>query len=188
VMINKYDELIKVIEGKAITYGDFELSSGKYANKYIDLRKVSLNSYGSVLIASLIWDKIYGLEVDAVGGPTIGADPIVGAVIALAFIRDLNNDLEGFIVRKSRKPHGLGNLIEGNIKNGDKVVLIDDVVTSGGSLLDAAKSVESIGAEVVKIVSVIDRGEGGSSNILDAGYFYDPLLRIYGSGYGSIKY
>ncbi|MFH1542334.1 MAG: orotate phosphoribosyltransferase [bacterium] len=162
------DELKKLLkETGAVKFGDFTLSSGKKSDFYVDCRKVTLHPQGAKLIGKLVLEKIKGLKVDAVGGMTLGADPIIGAVITLS-------DIPGFIVRKKAKEHGTQQKIEGIIAKGFNVVIVEDVSTTGGSALQAIEAVEAIGAKVVKVISVVDRQEGAAEAF--AGYDFDPIF------------
>lgn len=152
----------------AVKTGDFTLSSGKKSNFYVDCRKVTLHPRGAKLVGKLVLEKIKGLKVDAVGGMTLGADPITGAVVTLS-------DLPGFIVRKKEKEHGTRQKIEGHIAPGWNVVIVEDVATTGGSALQAIEAVEQAGAKVVKVISVVDREEGAKEAL--AKYDFDPLLK-----------
>lgn len=165
-LLNELKNLLK--ETEAVKFGDFTLSSGKKSDFYVDCRRVTLHPKGAKLIGRLILEKIKGLKVDAVGGLTLGADPIIGAVITLS-------DLSGFIVRKKTKEHGTKQRLEGLLKPGDKVLIVEDVATTGGSALEAIQAAEEAGATVVKVVSVIDREEGATAAL--AKYNFDSLLR-----------
>jgi orotate phosphoribosyltransferase len=154
-------------ETGAVKTGEFVLSSGKKSNFYIDCRKVTLHPKGAKLIGRIVLDKIKGLKVDAIGGLTLGADPITGAVVALS-------DIPGFIVRKKEKEHGTKQKIEGLLEPGWNVVVVEDVATTGGSALQAIEAVEAVGAKVVKVISVVDREEGAAQVL--AGYDFDPIL------------
>lgn len=137
------------------------LSSGKTSNYYFDGRKVSLHAKGAYLIAQIICDMIENENVDAVGGLTMGADPIVGALGPEAYRRGL--DLSLFIVRKEAKQHGTKQQIEGPpLAASSRVVIVDDVLTTGGSIIQAVQAVREIGCEVVKAIVLVDRLEGGS--------------------------
>jgi len=151
----------------AVKTGDFTLSSGKKSNLYVDCRKVTLHPQGAKLIAKIILEKIKGLKVEAIGGLTLGADPITSSVVALS-------DIPGFIVRKKAKEHGTGQKIEGLIDKGWHVVIVEDVATTGGSALQAIEAVEAIGAKVVKVISVVDREEGGADALKN--HNFDPIL------------
>lgn len=155
-------------ETGAVKTGEFTLSSGKKSDFYIDCRKVTLHPKGAKLIGKIILEKIKGLKVDAVGGMTLGADPIVGAVITLS-------DLPGFIVRKKEKEHGTKQKIEGLIEPGWNVVIVEDVATTGGSALQAIEAAEAAGAKVVKVISVVDREEGAAEALQN--YNFDPILK-----------
>lgn len=160
--------LKKLLLEKAVKTGEFTLASGKKSNFYIDCRKVTLHPEGAKLIGRVILDKIKGLKVDAVGGLTMGADPITSSIIMLS-------DIPGFIVRKKSKEHGTQQKIEGVIEPGMKVVIVEDVATSGSSALQAIQAVEEFGAKVIKVISVVDREEGAAEKLNN--YDFDPIFR-----------
>lgn len=163
------EELKKLLrETGAVKTGEFVLSSGKKSNFYIDCRKVTLHPKGAKLIGKIILEKIKGLKVDAIGGLTLGADPITGAVVTLG-------DLPGFIVRKKEKEHGTRQKIEGLIEPGWNVVIVEDVSTTGASALQAIEAVEAVGAKVVKVISVVDREEGAAEALKN--YTFDPIFK-----------
>jgi orotate phosphoribosyltransferase len=164
--ISELRQLLK--ETGAVKTGEFTLSSGKKSNFYIDCRKVTLHPRGAKLIGRLVLEKIRGLKVHAVGGLTLGADPITGAVVTLG-------DIPGFIVRKKEKEHGTRQKIEGIIEPGWNVVIVEDVATTGASALQAIEAVESIGAKVVKVIAVVDREEGAKDALKN--YDFDPILK-----------
>ncbi len=162
-------ELIKLLKDKeAVKFGEFILSSGKKSDFYVDCRKVTLHPQGARLIAKIILEKIKGMRVDAIGGLTLGADPITASVVALS-------DIPGFIVRKKEKEHGTRQKIEGIIAPGYNVVIVEDVATTGASALQAIEAVEAAGARVVKVISVVDREEGAAAALKN--YAFDPILR-----------
>ena len=164
-----WEELKKLLKDTgAVKAGDFTLSSGKKSNFYIDCRKITLHPQGAKLIAKIILEKIKGLKVDAIGGLTLGADPITGAVVALS-------DVPGFIVRKKEKEHGTKQKIEGLLEPGWKVVIVEDVSTTGASALQAIEAVEAVGAKVVKVISVVDREEGAVQALKS--YSFDPIFK-----------
>ena len=156
-----------LIETGAVKTGEFTLSSGKKSDLYVDCRKVTLHPRGAKLIGKIILEKIKGLKVDAVGGLTLGADPIIGAVVTLS-------DIPGFIVRKKAKEHGTGQKIEGLIQKGWNVLIVEDVATTGASALQAIEAAEAAGAKVVKVISVVDREEGAAQAL--KAYDFDPVL------------
>ena len=163
------EELKKLLfETGAVKTGEFILSSGKKSNLYIDCRKVTLHPRGAKLIGKIILEKIKGLKVDAIGGLTLGADPITSAVVTLS-------DIPGFIVRKKEKEHGTKQKIEGLLEPGWDVLIVEDVSTTGASALQAIEAVEAAGAKVVKVISVVDREEGAAEVLKK--YFFDPILK-----------
>jgi orotate phosphoribosyltransferase len=152
----------------AVRTGEFILSSGKKSNFYIDCRRVTLHPQGAKLIGKIILDKIKGLKVDAIGGLTLGADPITSTVVALS-------DIPGFIVRKKEKEHGTKQKIEGIMEAGFSVVIVEDVATTGASALEAIEAVEAAGARTVKVIAVVDREEGAAEALKN--YNFDPIFR-----------
>jgi len=160
----------------SLSFGDFVLSSGKRSNYYLDVRKVSTLPEGAFLIAKILLSLLPRNEVQALGGPTIGADPIAGAVAAISFAED--RGLPTFLVRREARTHGTGRSIEGNLLPGWNVALLDDVVTTAGSLLYSARIVEEAGAKVVRTLAVVDREEGGAREIMAAGYPFDAIFKV----------
>lgn len=168
--------LIQLFHERALKFGDFTLASGKKSSYYLDGKQISLHSEGLRLVSEGLIDLLKDVEYSAIGGMSIGADPIVGGVLTVAAARQL--DLCGFMVRKEAKGHGTQKYIEGPIQPGDKVVVIDDVVTTGGSALQAADRVEEFGAQVVCMVGIVDRMQGGAANFAARGYPFRTLLTI----------
>ncbi|HTY12641.1 MAG TPA: orotate phosphoribosyltransferase [Candidatus Omnitrophota bacterium] len=152
----------------AVKTGEFVLSSGKKSNLYIDCRKITLHPEGAKLIGKIILEKLKGIKVDAIGGLTLGADPITSTVVALS-------DIPGFIVRKKEKEHGTKQKIEGLLEAGWNAVVVEDVATSGASALQAIEAVEAAGAKVVKVISVVDREEGAREALIK--YDFDPIFK-----------
>lgn len=173
-----YDKqaLIALVKEKALEFGDFTLASGKKASFYLDCRRVTLDSAGANVIAEGILELIGGRWPDAVGGMAVGADPITGAVITVAGRQ--NKSLRGFIVRKEAKQHGKGRDVEGPVKAGDRVFIVEDVVTTGGSSLLAIEKVEAAGMKVEGVIAIIDRLEGGAAAFAERGYQLQTLLTI----------
>ncbi|MFH1772466.1 MAG: orotate phosphoribosyltransferase [Candidatus Omnitrophota bacterium] len=152
-------ELLKLIKKDAFFKKKVILSSGKTSNFYIDIRKISLTPQGIYLISHLFYDIIENGSITAIGGPTLGADPIVSGVCFVAYEKKM--PLKGFLIRKNPKKHGSQRMIEGHaLKRTDKVVIVDDVATSGGSLVKSIEVLRNEGIKVVKALTVIDRGEG----------------------------
>ena len=172
---NMKKELLDIIVRDAFVKKQVKLSSGKMSDFYIDVRRVSLNARGLYLISFLIWDMIKNDNVSAVGGLTLGADPIVAGVCMAAAQNGKN--LKGFLVRKTPKEHGERRLIEGpDIAAKERVVIVDDVATSGSSVIKAVEAAREAGFEVVKAVVVMDRGEGAQDNMAKLNC---PLFSIF---------
>src|SRR5438309_1515813 len=161
-MSEDYDRgrLIALLKRDALRTGAFTLASGRTSHYYVDGRKVTLSAMGAALIGAAMLDQIAALpEVAAVGGLTMGADPIVGATLAVAGARG-RTALRGFLVRKEAKEHGTGQLVEGPLAPGATVVIVDDVATTGGSSLQAVAAVEAMGCTVACGIVALDRLEG----------------------------
>ena len=158
------DRLFDLIKEKAYHEGQIRLASGKMSSYYIDARAVTLASEGAWCVGHLIFDMVKDLKVDAVGGPTLGADPIVGALAAISFSQ--KHPLNTFLVRKVPKVHGRMLQVEGPcLQAGNKVVLVDDVATSGGSLIDAIDILKKMDVSVQKAIVIVDRQEGAAENL-----------------------
>jgi orotate phosphoribosyltransferase len=160
------DQLKALLVKKAIRYSDtaeFKLASGRMSNFYIDCRKVTHNAEGKYLIGNIIFNMIKDLPIDAVGGLTLGADPIAAAVSYTAFLN--KKPVHSFVVRKEQKEHGLKKLVEGDVQAGSRVIIVDDVITTGGSTIKAITAARAEGLEVKVVIVLVDREEGGREEI-----------------------
>jgi orotate phosphoribosyltransferase len=162
-------------EGAAI-----KLASGKTSTFYFNMKPTMLDSEGAFLIASLILDQIEGIDADLIGGLEMGAVPIAASVAAVAHAR--GRKLPAFFVRKQAKEHGTRALIEGLPKGetmaGKKVVIVEDVTTTGGSALKAAETLKAEGAEVVRVITIVDRLDGAAETFANAGLTFAPILTL----------
>ena len=166
-----------ILKDKSILFGNFTLASGKESSYYVDARLATLDPEGANLISGIFFEELAGWpDVTAVGGPSAGADPIVGALVSRSY--EEGRPLRGFVVRKEEKKHGTGNLIEGNLAGGDKVAILEDVTTTGGSTLRAVDAVKAAGAEVSCVLSVVDRGEETEKIFSDRGCGFFSIFRI----------
>lgn len=155
------EALLELLQTEALQRGEFTLASGKKASYYLDCRKITLHPKGANLIAEGMLEVIQsaGELPDAVGGMAIGADPITASIITVAGQKDL--PLKGFMVRKEAKGHGTGKQVEGPVEPGQRVVIVEDVITSGGSALKAVDAAEAFGLKVERVIGIIDRLAGG---------------------------
>lgn len=171
------DDLKQLIDELAIQRGEFTLASGAQAKYYIDCRKVTLDSRGASLIGKLIFELLdEGDFPEAAGGMAIGADPITGSVVAYAGSQ--GRQLSGFIVRKEEKQHGTGKMVEGPISAGQSAVILEDVVTTGGSSIKAIDLAKEAGLEIKTVICIVDRLAGGREKFEDAGYAFKSLFTI----------
>jgi len=167
---------------KSVRTGTFTLASGKQSDLYIDCRVTTLDPFGANLIGDLGWhavrSKIHSehLKVDAIGGMTMGADPIALAVGMTSAAKHPDEALQVFTVRKEPKGHGVGKQIEGNFKAADHVIVVDDVITTGGSTLKAIDAIEREGGKVAFCLVLVDREEGGRQAIEARGIHVLPLF------------
>jgi orotate phosphoribosyltransferase len=156
-------ELHDLLADRAFTFGDFVLTSGRHSEFYFNGKQVTLEGRGLHLVSRLILERCRELRIDAIGGLTLGADPIVAGVAALS---GEAAPLRAFIVRKRSKEHGTASLIEGPpLRAADRVMVVDDVITTGGSLLQAVDALRDLQVEVVEALAVVDRQEGGREAI-----------------------
>ena len=159
-------ELIRILCEKSFKYSQepsFKLVSGRMSHFYVNCKPTTMSPRGMFLVGHLVFDAIKDLKPDGIGGLTFGADPVA---VATAFVSELRaTPMNAFSIRKTQKDHGIVKWIEGDMKPGQRVVIIDDVVTTGGSTITAIERARSEGLEVVKVVILVDRQEGGLENI-----------------------
>ena len=171
-------ELIGLVETKALKRGTFRLASGREASFYLDAKQVVLDAHGAMLVGRAILERLRSLGSlpAAVGGMSIGADPITSAVITMAGVEGL--PLKGFMVRKEPKDHGTKKYVEGPVEPGQRVVIVEDVTTTGGSSLLAIDRVQEFGLVVERVVTVIDRLAGAKDAFAARGIPLESLVTI----------
>ncbi|NNJ26139.1 orotate phosphoribosyltransferase [Alienimonas chondri] len=173
-MTSQYDRdaLHALILDRALKFGDFTLASGKKSSHYLDGKQVALHARGLRLISAGFLELAADWQYDAVGGMSIGADPLIGGVLTLAE----REDLVGAMIRKEAKGHGTGQYVEGPLQPGQSVLVVEDVVTTGGSSLKAIKRLRDFGAVVCGVVAIVDRLQGGEAAFAEAGV---PLKTLF---------
>jgi orotate phosphoribosyltransferase len=154
--VSDRDDLLRLIKDKAVVHGDFVLSSGQHATWYIDLRRILLNGTGAALAGRVMRELTASLDYDAVGGLTLGADPVSTAMMHTA--SQAGQSLDAFVVRKEGKAHGLQRRIEGPDVAGRRVLAVEDTSTTGNSVLTAVEALREAGAEVVGVAVIVERG------------------------------
>ena len=175
-------DLLQILQARSIFFGDFTLASGAKSNVYFDCRPTTFDPKGASLIGEVMHDIIRreeakrGLKINAVGGLTMGADPVAFAIGLTSYRLDKSNPIQVFSVRKAPKAHGQTKLVEGNFKKGDTVVVVEDVVTRGESTITAINSVVNEGGKVAFVVVLLDRQEGGRQKIEAMGYDVFPVF------------
>lgn len=168
-----HSRLVELIKELAVVHGRVTLSSGLEADYYVDLRRATLHHEAAPLIGQAMLDMLDAAGItdfEAVGGLTMGADPVGTAIMHQAAAR--GRTVDAFVVRKQAKEHGMGRQVEGPDVRGRKVVVVEDTSTTGGSPLTAAKALEAAGAIIVAVATVVDRDTGAQKIIEDAGYRY----------------
>jgi len=173
---NDRQTLIGLIKDEAVFHGDFTLSSGKKATYYVDMRKLTLDHRAAPAIGRLVLDVVRDLDADAFGGLTLGADPIANAVLHASVAA--GTPVDAFVVRKEPKDHGRGRQIEGAEVAGRRVVIVEDTSTTGGSPLKAAEVARAAGADVVAVVTVVDRKTGAQAAVEDAGFEWRSVIDL----------
>jgi orotate phosphoribosyltransferase len=169
--------LTELILEKAFKYSEepvFRLVSGRMSNYYFNCKAVTLHPEGMYLTGNIVYEMIKDLGAKGIGGLTLGADPISDAVAYTSYLK--GTPIESFVVRKSAKSHGTMQWIEGNITKGDKVVIVDDVITTGKSTIEAITRAGEAGLEIVKVIALIDRQEGGRENIESLGFKVEAVV------------
>jgi len=172
-----HDRLLSILAERSARRGQFTLASGRQSTLYIDARLTTMSPDGLALIGPLALAALssVGWDIDAVGGLTLGADPISYAIAYASAATAC--PLRAFTVRKEAKTHGTGRLVEGPFKTGDRVAVIEDVITTGGSALRAAEAIRAAGGTVVGILALVDREEGGRDALINAGLPVVALVR-----------
>jgi len=180
-MSSALQSLLEILRQKSVMYGDFTLASGKKSDFYCDARLTTLDPRGAIWLGEVAWTLIkeksaaLGVSPVAIGGLTMGADPVALA-IAISSVRDGGPGLQCFSIRKQAKPHGRAKLVEGNFKDGDSVVVVDDTITTGGSTLEAIDKIRAAGGHVAFALVLVDRSEGGLQAIQATGV---PVIAIF---------
>jgi orotate phosphoribosyltransferase len=159
---------------RAVSFGTFTLASGKTSSYYINSKKVLFHSEAVALLGELLYEATSDLDIRAIGGLEVGAIPMAAAA-AMSYHQH-GRAMEGFFVRKEAKGHGSKQRVEGEVQPGDRVAVIDDVLTTGGSVVQAIEEIEKLGAIVARVVCIVDRLQGAKEAL--AKYDYRPLLTI----------
>jgi orotate phosphoribosyltransferase len=170
------EALRQLIHDKALRFGDFTLASGKKASYYLDCREITLDAQGARLVGEGMLELLVHDMPDLVGGMAIGADPITAALLTLAGVRNI--PLRGVMVRKEAKQHGTGKFVEGPFREGETLVIVEDVVTTGGSSRLAIERCEAVGLKVKRVLAIIDRLEGGREAFEEKGYSLTTLFTV----------
>lgn len=171
-MANKKNELINLLkDNHVVKYGKFTLSSGRESSYYVDMKRAITDPTILIKIAEIISEKISEEKIDKVAGPALGAIPIVTAV-------SIESSIPMLMIRKAKKDYGTSELIEGDLINDDVVVVLEDVTTTGNSLIKAIKAVSSNGGLVKRAFVVVDREEGAIENLKKEGITLEPLVTV----------
>ncbi len=175
-MIDPQKTLGELLLKKSVMRGDFTLASGAKSDLYVDCRLTTMDAVGAVLIGQVMLAVLNdaasqtGTQPVGIGGLTMGADPVALTIAIASYHANPSNPLHAFSVRKEPKKHGRQKLVEGNFKAGDSVVVVDDVITTGGSTIKAIEHIEAEGGKVAFVMVLLDREEGGRANIEKLGH------------------
>ncbi|GAF72708.1 unnamed protein product, partial [marine sediment metagenome] len=180
-MLEQRERFMELVKERGLVRGDFTLASGAKSTYFFDLKMVTLSAEGAYLAGRLVFDLLKDSGIDAIGGLTLGADPIVAAVALVSHME--GEPIPAFIVRGEMKEHGTQKAIEGYIpQRGSSVAIVEDVITKGGSTLKAIKAVEEAGCRVAKVVALLDRHQGGSDELHRRGYDFTAILHTDAAG------
>ena len=171
------ERLLDILKERSVEWGTFVLASGKTSTIYFDGKQTTLHPEGAYLIGKILFEMLRNAKVDAVGGMTLGADPIVTSIALVSFIE--GKPIPAFIIRKEPKKHGKGLWIEGkgNLSKGSPVAIIEDVVTTGKTTLEAISRAREEGLKVVKVLAVVDREEGGRETLAKEGLELEAIFK-----------
>lgn len=174
--------LVEQIRDKAVVHGKVTLASGREADYYVDLRRVTLDGVAAPLVGRVMRELTADLDVDAVGGLTLGADPVATAMLHAA--ASAGEHLDAFVVRKAEKAHGLQRRVEGPDVAGRRVLAVEDTSTTGGSVLTAVEALREAGAEVVAVAVIVDRATGAAEKVRAEGLEYRYAVGLDDLGLG----
>ena len=175
-------ELLKILMAKSVRHGTFKLSSGATSDLYVDAKRTTSDPRAALLLGSIGWSLVKenaaarGVEIGGIGGLTMGADWMALSIAIAAQLDSPLNQVKAFSVRKSPKKHGLQKLIEGNFDSQQAVVVVEDVMTTGGSTLQAIEAIEDSGGHIAFVLVLLDREEGGREAIQKKGYAVVPIF------------
>jgi orotate phosphoribosyltransferase len=171
------ERLLTILKERSIERGSFVLASGKTSDIYFDGKQTTLHPEGAYLVGKIFFEMLRDAKVEGVGGMTLGADPIVTSVALTSFME--GKPISAFIIRKEPKKHGRGLWIEGkgNLSEGSPVAIIEDVVTTGKTTLEAISRAREEGLKVVKVLAVVDREEGGRETLAKEGYQLEAIFK-----------
>ena len=164
----------------ALLHGDFTLTSGKKSHHYFEGKRLTLHPEGAYWVGKAMFDELTKIGVDAVGGVAVGGYPIVASIALVSHLE--GKPIPSFIVREMPKEHGTQRQIEGHFKEGYRVAIVDDVITTGGSVKKTNQTVEAASGKVVKVITIVDRHEGGSDELKREGYDFEAIIDLWPSG------
>jgi orotate phosphoribosyltransferase len=170
------EALLEQVKAKAVVHGRVTLSSGREADYYVDLRRVTLDGQASPLVGRVLLEMTRDWEYDAAGGLTLGADPVAAALMHAAAAQ--GRHLDAFVVRKAEKAHGMQRRIEGPDVSGRRVLAVEDTSTTGGSVLTAVQALREAGAEVVGVAVIVDRDTGAREKVEAEGLDYRAAISL----------
>jgi orotate phosphoribosyltransferase len=179
---SRRDRLLELIKAKAIVHGRVTLSSGREADYYVDLRRITLDGEAAPLVGQVMNELTKDLDFEAVGGLTLGADPVATAMLHASAAA--GRRLDAFVVRKSGKAHGLQQRIEGPSIRGRRVLIVEDTTTTGASPMDAVAAARQEGAEVVAVATIADRATGAREKLEELGLDYITAYSLQDLGLG----
>ena len=163
----------------ALLQGEFTLTSGKKSDYYFEGKRLTLSPEGAYLTGKVVFDELADVGVDAIGGVAIGGYPMVAAVALVSHLE--GKPIPSFVVREETKEHGTRRKIEGGLKEGSRVAIVDDVITTGGSVGRAIEAAEAANCKVVKVIVLVDRHEGGSDKLKKKGYDFTAIIDLWPS-------